>query len=69
MHGPRNTKRIRGGQQRTSRPLTAKSISVKAAGRTSDGRVQKAIGLTPGVLCRVSGRRRAMTPETDEGGN
>lgn len=69
MHGPRNTKRIRGGRPRTSSLPTTKSISAKAAGRKSDGRVQKTIGLTPGVLDRVSGRRRAMTPETDLGGN
>jgi hypothetical protein len=70
MHGSRNTKRIRGDMGRTSGLPSAKSISAKVPWRKSDDRVQKAVELTPGGLCAVSlAGRRAMTPETDEGGN
>ncbi len=40
-------------ERRTSGPLTAKSISIKGAGRKSGGCALKAAELTPGGLRRV----------------
>ena len=45
-----NKNRIRGLRQRTSWPMTTKSISIKAAGGKSGGCALKAVELTSGGL-------------------
>ena len=54
---PMDKKRIRGLRQRTSWPMTTKSISIKAAGGKSDGCALKAVELPSGDLPFVAETR------------
>jgi hypothetical protein len=52
---PMNKNRIRGETSRTSKPLIAKSISIKGSGRRFGGCALKVVELTPGGLSLVAG--------------
>ena len=68
MREPMNKNRIGGDRDRTSERKVAKSISVKGHGRKSGGCAQKAVGLTPGDLCRCPGNGTEGTERNPERG-
>ncbi len=68
MREPMDKNRIEDDRVRTSERKIAKSISVKGYGRKSGGCAQKAVGLTPGDLCRCPGDGTEGTERNPERG-